>query len=111
MDDTTPPRTHEPSASAGDSEPHVVEAVLGEPFTLPLPAGAATGAEWRLDLPTGLRSGGESSASPSVIPGDPVDSLPLVIADAPGTYQVPAALVRPWDGSVLRSVTVRVTVV
>lgn len=87
-----------------------VEAMTGEPFTLPLAAGAATGAEWRLDLPAGLRSAGETDASPSAIAGDPVDSLPLVVADTAGTYQVTARLIRPWDGSVLRTVNVHVTV-
>lgn len=109
--DKTPPRGAVEDSSAPDpSQPTDVGAIVGEPFTLPLPAGAATGAEWRLDLPAGLRSAGETDASTAALPGDSINSLPIVIAEIPGTFQVAARLLRPWDGSVLREVTVRVTV-
>ena len=62
------------------------------------------------ELPAGLRSAGESAASAPGGPGDPIDSLPLVVADEAGAYQVVAHLIRPWDASVLRTVTLQVTV-
>ncbi|MFH8251117.1 hypothetical protein ACH3VR_12175 [Microbacterium sp. B2969] len=102
MDDRAP----EPPAQP---EPDAVGTV-GAPFALPLPAGAATGAEWRLELPEGLRPAGESDASAPGEPGDPIDALPLVVADEAGAYQVVAHLIRPWDASVLRTVTLQVAV-
>ncbi|WP_345800813.1 hypothetical protein AAIB33_15255 [Microbacterium sp. AZCO] len=113
------------SPPAGDSAPPPdAVGTVGEPFALPLPAGAATGAEWRLELPDGLRAAGETGASVSEtadpsgatatsatgIPGAPVDSLPLVVADAEGAYRVVAHLIRPWDRTVLRTVTLSVAV-
>lgn len=92
----------------GDADEEV-SAAVGEPFALPLPLGAATGAEWRFALPAGWRLLDDTSTAAGS-DEQPVDARPVVVADAPGTHRVVARLTRPWDDTVLRTVVVQATV-
>ena len=90
-----------------------VEGEAGRPIELPLTTGPATGHEWTLELPAGMRRLDEGPGAP--VPagqdlGGASHASLRVQADA-GTYHVVARLARPWEPDrPTRTVTLHITV-
>lgn len=73
----------------------------GEPITLPIARGPATGYEWRLELPQGVQrieDGPAPPVDPSVRSGGAAGGY-LRVTAAPGDYVILGKLMRPWDPS------------
>ena len=76
-----------------------VEGKAGEPLTLPLALGPATGYAWRLDLPQGverIEDGPPRPVDPSVQLGGAEGGHLRVIASS-GEHVIVARLARPWE--------------
>ena len=81
------------------SEYFDVEGKAGEPITLPIAGGPATGHAWRLELPAGVTridDGPERKVDPSVALGGASGGYLRVTAPH-GDHIVSARLARPWE--------------
>jgi predicted secreted protein len=82
-----------------DSEHVDVEGKAGEPVTLPIAHGPATGYEWTLELPPGVErigDGPERNADASQRLGAATGGR-LQVRAARGDYVMVARLARPWQ--------------
>lgn len=90
-----------------------VDGKAGQPITLPITAGPATGYSWRLDLPEGVERIDDSPArplDPSVRLGGSASGYLQVTAPT-GEHVISARLARPWEpDSPVRVVTIRLHV-
>ena len=67
----------------------LIEATAGEALTLPFPKGPATGYEWQWRLPEGVtRLPDLPDPPPEMMPGAPDGSLPQLLVEVPGDYEV-----------------------
>jgi len=81
------------------SEDLTAEGKAGEPITLPIASGPATGYAWRLELPDGverIEDGPERPLDPSVRLGGAAGGY-LRVTAPPGDYVIIARLARPWE--------------
>jgi predicted secreted protein len=81
------------------SETMDVEGKAGEPITLPIASGPATGYAWRLDLPEGvarIEDGPPRTVQPAERLGGATGGYLRVTAPA-GEHLVVARLARPWE--------------
>ena len=79
--------------------PVTVEGSAGQPITLQLSHGPATGYGWVLDLPKGVARVEDGPKSPPP-PGQELGSgsgAPLCVIAAKGRYRITAKFVRPWQ--------------
>jgi predicted secreted protein len=87
----------------------------GEPIPLPIARGPATGYDWQLDLPTGVRQiadGPPRTVDPNTRLGSASGGYLQVEADEAGDYIITARLVRPWqpdEPARIVRITLRVT--
>ena len=84
---------------ADHSEDLDVEGKAGEPITLPIAGGPATGYAWSLELPKGverIEDGPERSVDPSKRLGGASGGY-LRVTAPPGDHMITARLARPWD--------------
>jgi predicted secreted protein len=85
-----------------------------EPITLPIAEGPATGYEWQLDLPEGVRridDGPPRTPEPGTAVGGAVSGYLRVEVDRPGDFIVTARLARPWElDQPIRIVRIMITV-
>ena len=90
-----------------------VNGKAGQPITLPIAAGPATGHSWRLDLPAGVERIEDSpgrSLDPSVRLGGAEGGYLQVTAPR-GEHIIVARLARPWEpDNPIRMVTIRLHV-
>jgi predicted secreted protein len=87
------------SGSVQAEEMHVA-GKRGEPITLPIARGPATGHAWRLELPAGVRQiadGPPRPVDPSVVLGAATGGYLRVEADVAGEHVIVARLARPWE--------------
>ena len=81
-----------------EPEEFEVAGVAGEPTTLPITTGPATGYEWHLELPAGVARVDDTSGralDPSTRLGGAEGAHLQIIAPS-GDHMVVARLVRPW---------------
>lgn len=77
-----------------------VSAKCGEPITLPIAPGPATGYSWHLELPAGVRriaDGPPRAVDPAVARGAAVGGNLRVEAAQAGDLVITARLARPWE--------------
>ncbi len=95
-----------------DSQAIHVEGQAGEPIELPVGSTAATGHEWRLELPAQVKFVGETApveAPAGEQAGAATGSKLLVTAPA-GRYELIARLARPWETEAVRELRIMLTV-
>jgi predicted secreted protein len=94
-------------------EEHEVEGVAGQPVTLPIAGGPATGHRWFLDLPAGVEQiddGPQRDPDPGAALGAAAGGYLRVVAER-GEHVVAARLARPWEpDSPVRRVRIRLLV-
>lgn len=85
----------------------VIDGEAGEPLTLPFPKGPATGYEWQWALPDGVTRLSDAPDPPEVMrPGAPDGSLPQLLVEAPGDYEVYGEFGRPWEDAPERRILI-----
>lgn len=85
----------------------LIEGVAGEALTLPFPKGPATGYVWEWTVPDGVtRLPDLPDPPPEMRPGAPDGSLPQVLVDEPGDYEVYGEFGRPWEDAPERRVVI-----
>ena len=96
-----------------EPEEFEVAGVAGEPITLPITTGPATGYDWHLELPDGVARVDDTSGralDPSTRLGDAGGAHLQIIAPS-GDHVVVARLARPWaPDEPIRVVRIRVRV-
>jgi predicted secreted protein len=79
--------------------PVIVQGSAGQPITLPISQGPATGFGWVLDLPTGVARVEDGPGQP--IPPDQrlggSNTAAFRVTAEKGRYRITARLVRPWQ--------------
>ena len=77
-----------------------LQGTAGQPVSLPISPGPATGYRWQLRLPAGVQRL-EDAPGPEVPAGTNLGASLAgairVVAATPGTYTIDGQLVRPWD--------------
>jgi inhibitor of cysteine peptidase len=86
-----------------------VRGTAGVPIELPIGPGPATGHQWTLELPAGVRRIDDSEPVATGQLGDPPGSRIRVIA-TPGEHVIDARLARPWEANPVREVRLRLHV-
>jgi predicted secreted protein len=89
----------EGEAAMADTGPVIVQGRAGQPITLPLSNGPATGYSWVLDLPGGVVKIEDGPGKPAP-PGQQLGSssgAQLRVTAAKGRYRITAKFIRPWQ--------------
>lgn len=85
----------------------LIEGIAGEALTLPFPKGPATGYEWQWTLPDDVIRLPDLPDPPEVMrPGAPDGSLPQLLVEEPGDYEVYGEFGRPWEDAPERRVVI-----